>query len=180
MMDRFRRVAPLAAAGGAAVGVALLAAHFAAPSALADSCQARCDSNYYFCNRGGASPGERSCATGRSTCYTRCRGSSGPSYGAIAFSGSADVHGFSRNHDSRARAEAEALAHCRTWGRGAEDCKVLLWFHDRCAALATGDNGAHGSAHDPQRRAAANRALAECRPLGGASCRIVREVCSPS
>lgn len=57
MMDRFRRVAPLAAAGGAAVGVALLAAHFAAPSALADSCQARCDSNYYFCNRGGASPG---------------------------------------------------------------------------------------------------------------------------
>jgi hypothetical protein len=179
MTDLFRRT-PLVAARAAAGGVVLLAAALAAPLALANSCQSRCDSNYYFCNRGGASPGERSCATGRSTCYTRCRGSDGPSYGAIAFSGSADVHGFSRNHASRAGAEAEALGHCRAWGRGAADCRVLVWFHDRCAALATGSNGAHGSAQAPQRRTAAQQALAACRPFGGESCKIVRDVCSPS
>jgi hypothetical protein len=150
MTLRIAGSAPLVVAGLTAGGVVLLAAVFAAPAAMANSCHSRCDSNYYLCNRGGASPGERWCATGRSTCYTRCRGSAGPSYGAIAYSGTAAVHGFSRNQGSRARAEAEALGHCRARERDAGDCKVLVWFYDRCAALATGSKGAHGSARKPR------------------------------
>lgn len=168
MTARFRRTALLAAAGVAAGGAAQLAAAPATQSPIATSCHWRSEAR-----------GERSCATERNIWFARYRRVSGRSYGAIAYSTSTDAHGFSYNYASRAQAEVAALGHCRDFGGDAANCKVVVWFYDRCAALATGDNGAHGWAHHSWRQTAADNALANCWSIGGANCRIVREVCSP-
>ncbi len=159
-----------------AVAAALIpgASALLAPSlAAANSCS-QCDTRYYLCNRGGASPGERACATERSICYMRC---SSESYGAIAFSKRTGRHGFSFGHPGRNAAERRALAECAS-GSSASDCGVLTWFHDRCAALVVGDNRAYGSAQDASQEAASRKAIELCAQHGGSSCRVVREVCS--
>ncbi len=131
---------------------------------------------------GGASIGERGCATARSICYSRCGSSSESAprrYGAIAFSKSTLGHGSSRNVHSRSEAEARAIEDCRANAASAADCQVMVFFYDHCGALAVGGRGAYGSDHGPSRRAAASKALAHCRPYDGDTCRAVREVCSP-
>ena len=48
----------------------------------------------------------------------------------------------------------------------------------RSGALALGNNGAYGSAWGTTQREASTKALAECRPYGGATCKIERQLCS--
>jgi serine/threonine-protein kinase len=51
-------------------------------------------------------------------------------------------------------------------------------FRNACGALALGDKGACGSAWGMSQHEAAAKALGECRPHGGDSCKIKRQVCS--
>jgi hypothetical protein len=145
---------------GLLAGVAALAgALLAAPIAVASDCHSRCDSNYYLCNRGTFAK---------------------TTYGAIAYSKAAGAHGSSSNEDTERDAAASALADCRANGTGTADCAVLVDFHrGHCGALALGARGAYGSDHAPHRQLAANKALAQCRPYGGDTCRLARVVCTP-
>src|SRR4051812_16208787 len=92
--------------------IALIATIASASVAAArDDCSARCDSNYYLCLRGGASVGERGCATSRSTCSMGCT-LTRKSYGAIAYSKSTAAWGTAYHHASQHSAEQRALQEC--------------------------------------------------------------------
>jgi hypothetical protein len=160
-----------------AATAALLAVGSVSPAAAASACYARCDNNYYLCNRGGASPGERSCSTARSTCYMGC-GQARDRFGAIAYSKSTTAYGESYRHDTREQAEQRAREECAIRGPGARDCEVLVWFNKSCGALALGRNGAYGADHDEDPAVATQKAMAHCRPFGAASCAVVSKICS--
>lgn len=85
-------------------------------------------------------------------------------FGAIAYSFSNGAVGYSHDHPSRARAEADALRRCRKYGGG---CKVVIWFGNGCGALAVNAAGAYGAYWDHTRAAAQNNALSICRKYGG-------------
>jgi hypothetical protein len=158
--------------------IVLIAAIASVPVAVAqDDCFARCDSNYYLCLRGGASVGERACSTSRSSCSMSCT-LARKSHGAIAYSKSTAAWGAAYHHGSQELAERRARQECTQARPDASDCEVLVWFNNRCAALALGDNRAYGAAQDSNRQVASEKAMAYCRPHGHATCKIVREVCS--
>jgi hypothetical protein len=98
--------------------------------------------------------------------------------GAIAYSSRKGVHGYSFDFGSVNAASQAALLNCRNQEKGADDCRVLVTFHDACGALALGGNGAYGSAWGLSQREASAKALVECRPHGGNGCKIERQVCS--
>jgi serine/threonine-protein kinase len=110
-------------------------------------------------------------------CLNRC-GLEAERHGAIAYSPLKEVYGYSYDHGSPRAAADAAVAHCRKENKGASDCRVVVTFHNACGALALGDKGAWGSAWGPSRREASAKALGECRPYGGTSCKIERQVCS--
>ena len=66
-------------------------------------------------------------------------------FGAIAYSPTSGVYGFSYDHGSRRDAEARAISECRMRGRG---CKIAIWFKNACGSVAVGSNGwgLHGQA----------------------------------
>jgi uncharacterized protein DUF4189 len=137
-------------------------------------CASDCQASYRSC-RGNPD----SCLSAQGVCLNRCtlnRG--GDRHGAIAYSARKEVYGYSRDYDSPKTAGEAAVRNCRGQDRGADDCRVLVAFHNACGALALGDRGAHGSAWGQSGREAATKALNECRPHGGASCKIQRQVCS--
>lgn len=145
-------------------------------AALAQNeCFSRCESNYYLCLRGGASVGERGCSAIRSTCNMSCT-QGGGSFGAIAYSKVTRTYGFASQYESRERAERRAVQECAQSRSNATDCAVLVWFNNRCGALALGDDGGYGAAQDQTRQAASAKAMANCQPHA-ATCRIVRVVC---
>ena len=88
------------------------------------------------------------------------------------------MYGYSYDHGSPRTAADAAVSGCRHEGKAASDCKVLVTFRNACGALARGERGAYGSAWGMSQREAADKALAECRPYGGHSCKIERQVCS--
>ena len=113
-------------------------------------------------------------------CLNRCTldGTPRERHGAIAYSAGKKVYGFSHGHDSARKAGDVALRHCRDRERGTDDCRVVVTFHNACGALARGAKGAYGSAWGQSGREASAKALDECRPHGGESCKIERQVCS--
>ena len=95
-------------------------------------------------------------------------------FGAIAFSSQSGAHGYSHNYSSRAAAEQRALSGCRSNGRG---CRVVIYFHDACGALAVGHGNGSGYSWGASRREAERRALSNCSDYTS-SCQVVRWVCS--
>jgi hypothetical protein len=96
-------------------------------------------------------------------------------YGAIAYSPDTRSHGYSYNHPSRARAEAEALTRCQDLGEG---CTVAAWFLNACGALALADEGnGYGAAWGGSRGAAEKNALRICNE-SNSGCHIERWVCT--
>jgi serine/threonine-protein kinase len=95
-------------------------------------------------------------------------------FGAIAFSSQSGAHGYSHNYSSRAGAEQRALSGCRNNGRG---CRVVIYFHDACGALAVGDGNGSGYSWGASRREAERRALSNCNGYTS-SCEVVRWICS--
>lgn len=96
------------------------------------------------------------------------------SYGAIAFSPSTGVWGYSYNYGTRGAAEHRAMRECRARGSG---CRSIVWFRDACGALAVGQGNAYGWGWNVSRTSAQNRAIRECRARTG-GCRIRVDVCS--
>ena len=155
--------------------LAALAQPILASPARANECQTQCEDRYYQCNMGGAWVAEKTCATQRSTCHAAC---SPQKHGAIAYSKKEKTYGYTTGLASRDAAEKTALAECAATAGSPTDCTVLLWFYNRCGALALGDNGSYGAAHHATQAGASKKALQHCAPYGGSSCRIVREICS--
>lgn len=135
-------------------------------------CAADCSAAYRGC-RGNPD----SCLGQQGVCLSRC-GLERERHGAIAYSVLKGVHGYSYDYGSSNAAAGAAISNCRKQDTGANDCKVLVTFHSACGALARGNNGAYGSAWGMTSREAAAKALSECRPHGGNSCKIERQVCS--
>jgi len=161
-----------AAPSAVAVAAALLLT--AAPPATAD-CASDCQSAYRSC-RGNSD----SCLSQQGVCLNRCTvdGGGGQRHGAIAYSELKEVYGYSRDFGTPREAASAAVGNCRKEDKGASDCRVVVTFRNACGALARGDKGAYGSAWATSSREAASKALAECRPHGGSSCKIERQVCS--
>ncbi len=158
------------------------------PDALAQDCDQRCNRGCY----GQSQSDYWKCEDDRRSCVASCRseqqgtgsgsGSSAPAarqFGAIAHSRATGDYGYSFGQASRGRAEETALGYCRGQRNRAQDCSVLVWFWNACAALATAGNGAFGGDHAPDRKTAQQSALRICADYGGANCKVVRTVCSP-
>jgi len=94
-------------------------------------------------------------------------------YGAIAYSFENGASGYSYEYRSRRAAEAVALRNCR---RGGEDCRIIVWFRNGCAALAVGSNG-HGYAWTSSRRSAERNALRKCRGYTD-ECQVIVWACT--
>lgn len=157
-----------------------------AVGALAQDCDLRCNRGCY----GQSQSDYWKCEDDRRSCVASCRseqqgsgsGSSAPAarqFGAIAHSRATGDYGYSFGQPSRGRAEETALGYCRGQRNRAQDCSVLVWFWNACAALAIAGNGAFGGDHAPDRKTAQQSALRICANYAGANCKVVRTVCSP-
>jgi hypothetical protein len=135
-------------------------------------CAADCSAAYRSC-RGNPD----TCLSYQGICLSRC-GAAAVRHGAIAYSVDREVYGYSHSFGSAREAAAVAINNCRKENKDAADCKVVVTFQNACGALALGDNGAYGSAWAMSQREASTKALNECRPHGGASCKVERQVCS--
>ncbi len=156
----------------AATVVALLT-----PAAGRADCASDCQESYHNCRRTWNAD---SCLSEHGLCLIRCTldRNDVERHGAIAYSLRKEVYGYSHDYDSAKTAGEVALRNCRSQERGADDCRVLVTFHNACGALALGDRGAYGSAWGQSAREASAKALNECRPYGGSTCKIERQVCS--
>jgi hypothetical protein len=96
-------------------------------------------------------------------------------YGAIAYSPTDGIFGHARAGANRAIAEVVALQFCRA--HGGRSCRVVYWFRNSCAALASGRRHGWGVYGGGAVRAAQAGALAACR-AHTAGCRIRVWVCS--
>ncbi len=98
----------------------------------------------------------------------------GAEWGAIAYSPETHALGYTSNYSTKPAAESNALAYCDDH---ASDCRIVVYFHDACGALAVGPHGGWGSNWGNSRASAEAAALANCRPHDNA-CRIIRWQCS--
>lgn len=151
----------------------VLAAFFILIGPAHADCYSNCSSDYYSCVRGY---GERSCSTARSICTMRC--TIGRSrHGAIAYSETTRVYGYSYDFSAPGDARREAIAQCRKQRNGVADCKIMLTFAERCAALARGQNGVYGYAPGASESAASAKAMAQCQ-ANGSGCAVSATVCN--
>lgn len=101
---------------------------------------------------------------------------SGNIYGAIAYSNSTGIYGYSHNYPNRGAAQNRAVAECRAGG-GGRACQVVLWFYNACGAIATGGSNGWGAGYAPSRQGASNIAMNYCRQ-NDYNCRVRQTVCS--
>lgn len=144
----------------------------AAPSVTSADCAADCLAAKHSCS-GSAD----FCGSYYGICLNRC-GLDAERHGATAYSALKEVYGYSYDYGSAKAAADAAVANCRKEHQGAGDCKSVVTFRNACGALALGTSGAWGSAWGLSKREASDKALGECRPYGGSSCKIERQVCS--
>jgi serine/threonine-protein kinase len=146
----------------------------AAASASWADCASDCSGAYRSC-RGNPD----TCLSQQGVCLARCGGGAAAvRHGAIAYSERKEVYGYSKDFGSAREAASAAVNNCRKEDVGAGDCKVVVTFHNACGALALGNDGAYGSAWAMSQREASSKALVECRPYGGTSCKVESQVCS--
>lgn len=124
----------------------------------------------------GAGPATVRAETARETRGVQI--ASGEAFGAIAYSRSTGNYGYSYGKASRPEAERVALGFCAAQRDRAQDCGVLVWFWNSCAALAKASNGAYGGDHAADRPSAQQAALRICANYGGGDCRVIQTVCS--
>lgn len=144
----------------------------AAPAFAWADCASDCLASKHSC-----SGGPDFCDSYYGICMNRC-GLGAERHGAIAYSALKNVYGYSYDYGSSRAAADAAVGNCRKQDKAAGDCKSVVTFHNACGALALGDKGAWGSAWGLSKREASDKALGKCRPYGGASCKIERQVCS--
>ena len=141
----------------------------------AKACQDACEQRYYQCNVGSGWAAERTCAEHRNTCYAACPAQK---HAAIAYSSATRGFGSSTELPTREAAEAKAIAECAATASSPTDCKIVVWFYNRCGTLAIGDPTAYGWAHNLNPAVSNKEALGRCKEFGGENCRVVRDFCS--
>lgn len=94
-------------------------------------------------------------------------------FGAIAYSAKTRQYGWANNHPSRDAAEQAALPVCR---KGADDCRIVVWFRNGCGALAAGTRS-YGANWAEDKAAAEKKAIAACAKRSG-KCTLVRSFCT--
>jgi hypothetical protein len=104
-------------------------------------------------------------------------------YGAIALDSRALITGAGKDYPTRADAERRAVAMCRRAGGSAAGCKVVVWGHNSCLALATsrtanGKGSSWGYAWSDDGWVSRRDATKACRKDGGADCRIAVSLCT--
>lgn len=97
----------------------------------------------------------------------------GGSYGAIAYSPASGEFGYSDKYANRAQAESRAKQEC-----GKSDCQVVVWYYNKCGALATDDDGAWGADNGDDGARANQAALAKCAEEHGKNCKVIASYCS--
>jgi len=135
-------------------------------------CQAR-----FSCNHSST----LSCSTQQDShnqrCEISCKGQGGGAgaWGAIAYSAKEKVYGFTYGKGDKATADKQAMGLCVD--HGGSKCFVAASFSDTCGAVAaSGDLVTWGK--DANRYNAEQRALGECKRLGGKSCEVKSSLCS--
>lgn len=95
-------------------------------------------------------------------------------YGAIAYSPNTRAVGWSHKYQSQFDAEERALDGCY---KHADDCKIVMWTKNACAALAIGRNGGWGAGWHKNPETAKISALVQCskKNLG---CEVKRSICT--
>lgn len=99
----------------------------------------------------------------------------GTAFGALAYSPSKGVDGYSFNYRTKSAAQARALQQCRARASG---CRVVAFVRGGCIALAVGRVSGWGAASGASRPQAKSRAVSSCRKYGVGGCRVQRAVCS--
>ncbi len=114
----------------------------------------------------------------RELCEIRCRGQSADAaWGSIAYSTKEKVYGFTYGKSDKATADKQAVQFCVK--QGGTKCFTAASFNNTCGAIAaSGDLVAWGA--DPNRYNAEQRAISECRRLGGKMCEVRSSLCSRS
>jgi Domain of unknown function (DUF4189) len=93
-------------------------------------------------------------------------------YGAIAYSTDNGKYGYTYDYGTLASAETDALKNCAD-----RSCQVVLWFKNRCGALAIGNGYAYGAAWANNRGDAEASAMTFC-SQNGTGCNIAQWVCT--
>lgn len=104
-------------------------------------------------------------------------------YGAIAVETGSLITGYAKGYSSRAAAESRAIAMCRRAGGLASGCKIAVWGHNSCLALATsrankGGENSLGYAWSDDGWVSRRKAIDACRNDGGANCKIAVTLCT--
>ena len=109
-------------------------------------------------------------------CNIQCRGQVDPSsFGAIAYSRSDKLWGFTYGQPDQATAEKLAVQYCVK--QGGAKCLVAASFHDTCGAIAA-DGNVVAWGTDRTKYYAEERAVAECTRIGGKACEAQASICS--
>lgn len=95
-------------------------------------------------------------------------------YGAIAYSPATRADGYTDGFGSQSGAENRALELCYQYG--GTDCRVVVWEHNECAALAVGGDG-WGYGYGGTKSIAQAEAVNACADRTG-GCSVRRWVCN--
>ena len=101
-------------------------------------------------------------------------------WGALAVSPSTLAWGNSWNYKTGKEAEAEALKNCRTYSKGARDCRVAVTVADVCVSMAASMAQKIYTVGGPTGAAnfAADNAMLKCKRAGGRACVIATSFCA--
>jgi len=108
-------------------------------------------------------------------CTIQCTGKTNNGWGAIAYSKTDKVSGWSFEQNDKATADRTALQYCAKQGGG--KCLVEASFNHACGAVAA-DGAIVTWGSSGTRSSAEQRALAECSRVGGKKCDVEAWVCS--
>jgi Domain of unknown function (DUF4189) len=95
-------------------------------------------------------------------------------FGALAYDHTTGAWGSSFDQPSQQFADVRAIRECEQF---TTRCNVVVRFWDICAAYATGDGTSFGWGAHENRRAAEQRAVAECGTRGN-NCRVRMWACN--
>ena len=103
-------------------------------------------------------------------------------YGAIAVETDSLIFGYVKDVASRERAEQGALANCRKAGGTASGCKIAVWGHNTCLALATSAGGRSGNiwayAWSDDGWVSKRDAVRACGKAGATTCKVAIGFCT--
>lgn len=98
-------------------------------------------------------------------------------YGAISYSPSTRMYGYSYDYGDKYQAIDAAQQECNEYSNWSGDCESLVWFGNACGSLATAPDGSYGSGWGENARTAEYYALDTCDQYGY-DCQLVETICT--